>query len=266
MLLAIDVGNTHTVLGVFKNDSLLDEWRMASAPARAEKELWVHVRTFLKSIGSPPKEIRGVVISSVVPRLTGSWRSVARKRLKKEPVVVSGDMDAGIKVLYADPSKLGPDRLCHAVAAYAKFGGPVIVVDFGTATTYDVISAKGEYLGGLIAPGIETSARTLHRRTGMLPAVELQFPESVIATNTAAAMQSGILYGAVDAAEGIVRRIMQEVGGNPKVIATGGYAGLVSGKSEMFRTIEPSLVLDGARLIYERAYSSFKTNPTPRTV
>jgi len=251
MLLAIDAGNTHTVLGIFKNEALLDEWRMASAPASTEKELWVHVQAFSKGVGLAPKEISGVVISSVVPKLTGSFRKMAKKRLKKEPVVVSGDMDAGIKVLYDDPSKLGPDRLCHAVAAYTKFGGPAIIVDFGTATTYDVISAAGEYLGGLIAPGIESSARTLHRRTGMLPAVELRFPESVIGTNTAAGMQSGILYGAVDASEGLIRRISRAIGGNPKVIATGGYAGLVSEKSDMFRTIEPSLVLDGARLIYE---------------
>ncbi len=253
MLLAIDVGNTHTVLGIFKNEALLDEWRMASAPARTENDLWVHVRTFSKGVGLAPKDISGVVISSVVPKMTNSFRKMAKKRFNYEPVVIRGDMDAGIKVLYDDPSKLGPDRLCHAVAAYAKFGGPAIVVDFGTATTYDVISAGGEYLGGLIAPGIETSARTLQRRTGMLPAVELHFPESVIGTNTAAGMQSGILYGAVDASEGLIRRISQAIGGIPKVIATGGYAGLVSEKSDIFKTIEPSLVLDGARLIYERA-------------
>jgi len=258
MLLAIDVGNTHTVLGIFNNEALLDEWRMASRPALAENDLWIHVRTFSIGVGLTPKDISGVVISSVVPKLTKTFRNVAKKHLKKEPVVVSGDMDAGIKVLYDDPSKLGPDRLCHAVAAYAKFGGPAIVVDFGTATTYDVISAGGEYLGGLIAPGIETSARTLHRSTGLLPSVNLQFPESVIGTNTVAAMQSGILYGAVDASEGLIRRIRQAIGGNPKVIATGGYAGLVSGKSYMFRIIEPSLVLDGARLIYERALGGRK--------
>ena len=252
MLLAVDVGNTSTVLGMFKRERLLDEWRMQTTPSRSVRELWVHVRSFAEESRVGPRDIGGVVISSVVPRLTGTFEAMAIKHLGKEPVIVSGDIDSGMRVLYDNPSQLGADRLCNAVAAFARFGGPAIVIDFGTATTFDVISAKGEYLGGVIAPGVETAAAGLHRHTAKLHSVGLEFPERVIGTNTVDGMQSGIMYGALDAMEGIVRRIKAVIGRNATVVATGGYAQIIAGKSATITHVEPMLVLEGARLIYER--------------
>jgi len=252
MLLAIDVGNSNTVLGMFKREKLLDEWRMHTTPSRSVRELWVHVRSFAEEAGAGPRGIRGVVISSVVPRLTGTYETVARTHLGREPVIITGGMDSGIRVLYDDPSQLGADRLCNAVAALVRFGGPAIVIDFGTATTFDVISSKGEYLGGVIAPGVETAAAGLHQRTAKLQSVGLKFPERVIGKNTVDGMQSGIMYGALDAMEGIVRRIRAVIGRDATVIATGGYARIIAEKSTSITHVEPMLVLEGARLIYER--------------
>lgn len=252
MLLVIDVGNTNTVLGMFQRETLVDEWRMRSRPSRSVRELSIHVRAFAEETGVVPGDIRGVVIASVIPRLTGTFEAMARKFLQREPVTVSGDIDSGIRVLYDNPSQLGADRLCNAVAALAKFGGPAIVVDFGTATTFDVISAKGEYLGGVIAPGVETAAAGLDRRTAKLPSADLEFPERVIGTNTVAGMQAGIMYGALDGMEGIVRRIKRVIGKNATVVATGGYAGIIAERSTLIKHVEPALVLEGARLIYER--------------
>ncbi len=253
MLLAIDVGNTNTVLGLFKQARLLNEWRMRSGPSRRPHDLWVHVRTFMDETGLAPRAISGVVISSVIPRQTVAFGAMARKYLHTDCVIISGDTEAGIRVLYDDPSRLGSDRLCAVAAAYAKFGGPAIVIDFGTATTFDVLSKRGEYLGGVIAPGVESAAAALSRRTAKLPPVELECPERVIGTNTVEGMQSGIMFGALDAAEGIVRRIKSVIGKNAKVIATGGYAQIIATRSTAITHVEPSLVLEGARLIYELA-------------
>lgn len=252
MLLAIDIGNTHTVLGFFQKAKLVADYRITSSSQRTEDELWLNVQSFHSQIKQPPEEIHGVVIASVVPLLTDVYRLMTEKYFKTQPVIISSCLDLGITILYDDPTKVGADRLCNAVAAYKKFGGPAIVIDFGTATTYDVISKKGEYLGGVIAPGLETSSADLHRKTAQLPRIELQFPESVIGTTTLKSMQSGILYGAVDAAEGMVGRIKQIVGKHANVIATGGYARTIAKMSSEIRYIEPSLVLEGARLIYER--------------
>jgi type III pantothenate kinase len=252
MLLAIDVGNTDTVLGLFRGEQLIDEWRMQSRPSLASRDLRAYVRTFIEETGSAPRDIEGVVISSVIPKLSRSFGTMARTYLGRKPVIISGDMDAGMRVLYDDPARLGADRLCNAVAAFARYGGPAIVIDFGTATTFDVVSSKGEYLGGVIAPGVQSAAAALSRRTAVLPSVDLLFPERVIGTNTVAGMQAGIMYGALEAMEGIVRRIKDVVGKKATVIATGGYARLISEQSRTITRLEPALVLEGARLIYER--------------
>ncbi len=252
MLLAVDVGNSHTVLGIFRGKRLVDEWRMQSRRSRKAKELWEHVRSFAEEAGSSPRELEGVVISSVVPALTKTITSMTKRFLKTDPVVVSGDMDSGLRVLYDDPSRLGPDRLCNAVAALAITGAPSIVVDLGTATTFDVISPRGEYLGGVIAPGVESAAAGLYTHTARLHPVPLEFPERVVGSNTVTGMQSGIMYGALGGIEAIIHRIEEEIGEKAPVIATGGYAETVARKSSLITRVEPALVLEGARLIYER--------------
>jgi len=177
---------------------------------------------------------------------------MSQRHFKIDPVLISAELDLGIKILYDVPTTVGADRLCNAVAGYTKYGGPIIVVDFGTATTYDVVSEKGEYLGGVIAPGIETSAAELHRRAAKLPKIELHFPKDVIGRNTVSSMQSGIMYGAVDAMEGMIKRIKNVIGQHAKVIATGGLAKTIIKHTNSIDFYEPTLVLDGIYIIYNR--------------
>jgi type III pantothenate kinase len=252
MLLAIDVGNTHTVLGIYNGDRLVADWRMASLTHRTADENWLTIKSFCNDANIPLPGIDGVGISSVVPDLTDVFESLARKYLRVEPVTVTASLDLGISVLYTDPSAVGADRLCNAIAGFRKYGGPLIVIDFGTATTFDVISAAGDYLGGVITLGLESTAAELHRRAARLPKIELRFPSSVIGKETEASMQSGVMFGTVDAVEGTIRRIAVELGTKPKVIATGGLAGIIAAHTTVIEACEPSLVLDGVRLIYER--------------
>lgn len=252
MLLAIDIGNTHTVFGVFDKKRLIGDWRVSSAVSRTEDEIGTQVRAFLEDAGIKPKDVEGVAISSVVPNLTEIFVMMSRKYFGVEPVVVSADLNLGIKIHYEDPSVVGADRLCNAVAGFAKYGGPLIIIDFGTATTYDVVSERGDYLGGVIAPGIETSAADLHRRAAKLPRIELKFPREVIGRDTVSSMQAGILYGAVDAMEAMIGRIKRKVGRKAKVIVTGGYSKIIKDQSDSIDHYEPALVLHGLQLIYEK--------------
>ena len=252
MLLAIDVGNTHTVLGIYDGDRLVADWRMASLTHRTVDENWLTIKSFCTDANIPPAQINGVGISSVVPDLTDVFESLARKYFRVEPVTVTASLDLGIRVLYTDPAAVGADRLCNAIAGFRKYGGPLVVIDFGTATTFDVISASGDYLGGVITLGLDSTASELHRRAAKLPKIELRFPSSVIGKETEASMQSGVMFGTVDAVEGIIRRITAELGTKPKVIATGGLAGIIAAHTAVIEACEPSLVLDGVRLIYER--------------
>jgi len=252
MFLAIDIGNTHTVFGVFKGRKLIADWRVSSAVTRTEDEVGTMLKTFFDQAGIKSKAIRGIGISSVVPDLTEVFELMGRKYYGVKPLLISADLDLGIKIHYEDPSTVGADRLCNAVAGFEKYGGPLIIIDFGTATTYDVVSEEGDYLGGVIAPGIETSAANLHRRAAKLPKIELRFPHEVIGTDTVSSMQSGILYGTVDAVEGMVQRLKRIVGRKAKVIATGGYAKLVKDHSKAIDYYEPALVLHGVYLIYRR--------------
>lgn len=256
MILAIDIGNTHTVMGVFEGSKLLFDWRVTSSLQHTEDEVGTYVRLFLRDAGIEPKHITGIGISSVVPDLTDIFRAMVKKYFKPAPVIVSSDLDLGIKILYDDPKAVGADRLCNAIAGFAQHRGPLIVIDFGTATTYDVVTKDGDYLGGVIAPGIETSAVDLHRRAAMLPKVELHFPSSVIGTDTTSSMQAGILYGALDSMEGMVGRLQAELVKRDKMegqlIATGGFSRFICDHSQLPIHWEPSLVLEGVRLIYER--------------
>ncbi len=257
MLLAIDIGNTHTVFGVYRGAKLIADWRVTSMLQRTEDEVGTQVRLFLKEASISSRAIRGVGISSVVPNLTDIFSMMARKYFAADPLIISSSLDLGIKIHYDDPHSVGADRLCNAVAGYAAFGGPLIVIDFGTATTYDVLTKSGDYLGGVIAPGIETSAVDLHRRAAKLPKIELHFPKSIIGRDTVSSMQAGILYGAVDSVEGMVERIQVEIeileGSKATVIATGGFSELMARRSRVITACVPSLVLDGVRMIYERA-------------
>jgi type III pantothenate kinase len=252
MLLAIDIGNTHTVLGLYSNDQMFGHWRISSLITRTEDECWILLRLFCEYSKMPFEQIDGVAISSVVPNLTPMFQQMAEKHLKIVPIVISSQIDLGIKILYDDPNAVGADRICNAIAGFTKYGGPLVVVDFGTATTFDVIAKNGDYLGGVIFPGIETSAMNLHRRAAKLPKVELKFPSKVIGTNTEASMQSGILFGAVDQVDGMVKRISDEFGEKVNYIATGGLAPLIVGHSKYLSIIEPFLILDGLRLIHSR--------------
>jgi type III pantothenate kinase len=252
MLLAIDIGNTHTVLGVYDGSRLVADWRTTSLTLRTSDENWLMLRSFCTEGGIDTGAITAAGISSVVPDLTDDYERMVRRYLRLEPVTVSASLDLGMPVRYRDPSTVGADRLCNAVAGFARYGGPLIIIDFGTATTFDVVSGEGEYLGGVIALGLESAASELHRRAARLPRFELRFPASVIGTDTPSSMQSGIMFGTVDAVEGIVRRIAAELKSSPRVIATGGLAEVVAHHSAVIEACEPTLVLEGIRLICER--------------
>jgi type III pantothenate kinase len=252
MLLAVDIGNTHTVLGMFQGEKLVADWRISSSAHRTADETWLTLKNLCVDTSLKPQEITGVGISSVVPDLTDIFLTLARRHLELEPIEVSSRLDLGIKILYKDPSAVGADRLCNAVAGFRKYGGPLVIIDFGTATTYDVVSSKGDYLGGVIALGLESSAAELHRRAAKLPRIELRFPPKIIGTETESSMQAGVMFGTVDAVEGTVRRIREELGQAAKVIATGGLSTIIARFTNIIEACEPTLVLDGIRLIYDR--------------
>ena len=252
MLLAIDIGNTHTVIGIYRKDKLVADWRMASLTHRTGDENWLTLKNFCTDAGIDTAAVKAVGISSVVPDLTFVFEHLARKHFGVEPVTISGALNFGIRIHYKDPSAVGADRLCNAVAGFEKYGGPLIIIDFGTATTYDVVSKEGDYLGGVITLGLESTAAELHRRAAKLPRIELRFPPTAIGYDTASSMQAGVLFGTVDAVEGIVKRIRTELGAPARVIATGGLAKIVATHTAVIEAVEPSLVLDGIRLILER--------------
>ena len=252
MILAIDIGNTNTTLGIFKGKRLAAVQQIPTSLLQ-EARIWLTVRTASKHAGGKTRDISGVVIASVVPGRTALMRNVFRKKLRVRPLIVSARADCGVKSLYKNPASLGADRLCNAVAAYFKYGGPIIVIDFGTATKYEVVSRRGEHLGGAIGLGIGSSAEALHRRTAKLPSIALQFPKGSIGTDTVTCMQTGILCSAVDAAEGMIQRFKAIAGKQTKVVLTGGLSPLVASYSKIGDYAERYLVLIGARIIYERA-------------
>ncbi len=252
MVLTIDIGNTHTVIGIYNGTKLLGDWRVTSFVTRTEDEFGALVKQFCDTAKIPLKKIQSVGIASVVPNLTDVCIKMSRKYFSLEPIVISSDLDLGIKIMYDDKHAVGADRLCNAVGGFVKYKGPIVIVDFGTATTFDVVSAQGEYLGGIISAGIETSSGELHRRAAKLPKIDLRFPEKVIGTNTEQSMQSGLMYGALDAMETMIRRISKELDDYPTVIATGGFSELMKKHSKVINKHEPTLVLEGIRLIVDR--------------
>jgi type III pantothenate kinase len=261
MLLAIDIGNTHTVLGIFRKEKLVDHFRVTSNHADTVDECGILVRQFLRD----QREINDVIICSVVPPLTPVYQEMSRKFLKVDPVLVDWRLPLGIKILYDDPSKVGADRIANAVAAYQVYGGPTIVVDLGTSTNFDVISHKGEYLGGAIAPGVETSASHLFQRAAQLFKVSLERPPKAIGGSTEESMRSGIIFGCVGQIDEIVNRIKEElkkvhkIRKRPRVIATGGLADLIAKESKTIEEVNPTLTLEGLRRIYLEVKKSKKT-------
>ncbi|MCA1953826.1 MAG: type III pantothenate kinase [Anaerolinea sp.] len=260
MLLTIDIGNTNLTLGLYEGQRLGARWRLATDHERMTDEYGLQILGLLQHGGCSPQQLHGVCLASVVPPLTGRIVQACRQYLHCEPLVVDARTDTGIRIAYDDPGAVGADRIVDAVAVQHFYGGPACVVDFGTATTFDALTADGVYLGGAIAPGIGISADALVQRTSKLPRVDLSAPPSVIGRNTVHAMQSGLLYGYVAMVEGMVARFRAcpELGPQMKVIATGGLAETVAQHTDVLQIIAPWLTLDGLRLLWERAQNQRK--------
>ncbi|AQS57923.1 type III pantothenate kinase [Desulforamulus ferrireducens] len=252
MILAIDIGNTNIVLGVFEDKKLLANWRLATDRNRTQDEYGVLLKELFSLSNISMQSIEGVMMSSVVPPVNGLLEAMVKKYFGLNPLIVGPGIKTGISIKTDNPREVGADRIVNAVAAYSLFGGPLIIVDFGTATTFCCVTAKGEYLGGAIAPGIGISTEALFARAAKLPRVELMKPPSVIGKNTIASMQSGIIYGFAGQVEMLVKKIKQEMGTDAKVIATGGLAEIIARETTVIDKIVPSLTLTGLRIIYER--------------
>ncbi len=252
MLLTIDVGNTNTVLGVFRGEELVANWRLTTAREQTVDEYGVLTRNLFTLAGLDRDAITGVIISSVVPPVNWTLAEMSRVYFGKKALFVELGVKTGMAVLVDNPSEVGADRIVNGVAAFHKYGGPCIVVDFGTAITFDVISAKGEYLGGVIAPGLGISSEALFARAARLPRVEIKDPGKAIGTNTVTHMQAGLYYGAVDMVDGMLERMKKELGEEVKVVATGGQAKLVSRGSKHMQHTDEFLTLTGLRLIWEK--------------
>jgi len=258
MLLALDVGNTNTVLGLYDDaNKLVAHWRVSTHRTQTADEYGVFFVNLFNLHGMSTTQVNNIIISSVVPPVESTLLRVCEDYFKIRPLFVEPGIKTGMPVLVDNPSELGADRLVNAIGAYEKYGGPagdsLIVVDFGTATTFDVISAKGEYLGGVITPGLGISADALFSRAARLGRVDIKRPAKVIGTNTVAHIQSGLYYGYIGLVDGILERMIAEMGGRtPKVIATGGLAGLISEDSRYIKVLDEMLTLDGLRIVFDR--------------
>jgi len=258
MLLVIDTGNTNTTLGVFDGERLVTHWRLTTARVRTVDEYGVYARNLFEFAGIDFKAITAVVIASVVPPLNYTLKTMSEVYFNVTPLMIDHATDLGLEILYNPPSDVGADRLVDAVAAINKYGAPCIVVDFGTATTFNAIDGESRYLGGVITPGISISSEALFQRAARLPPVEIKRPATVIGSSTVGSMQSGLYYGFVGLVDGILRRMLDELGASTRVIATGGLASLIATGSELIDTVDHTLTLEGLRLIYERQVMSNK--------
>lgn len=252
MLIVFDIGNTTTSFGLFRGKKLLADWKIKSDREKTADEYGITVSNLLSHSHFGDQKIKGAIISSVVPPLTPIIQSACEKFFNIKPMVVGPGIKTGIPILYENPAEVGSDRIVMACAAHEKYGGACLVVDFGTATTFDVISEKGEYLGGAIAPGIQISAEALYLRTARLPRIEVRKPKSVIGRSTVASMQSGLYFGYIGLVRNIISQIAAELSTRPRVVVTGGLAGLVVGEIPEIDFQEPNLVLEGLRLIYQK--------------
>ncbi len=251
MLLAIDIGNTNVVLGVFDKERLVENWRVGTNAQITPDEYAMIFKDLFGFVGLEFKQITGVILSTVVPPLLPVMVEMSRKYFRIEPMVVTHELKTGITIRYDNPKEVGADRIVNAAAAFKLFGGPLIIVDFGTATTFCAVTKEGEYLGGAIAPGIKISAEALFQRASKLPRVELSKPQKVIGSDTISAMQAGIIYGYAGLVDGIVERMKKELSSDARVVATGGLAELVSPETRSIQEIKPQLTLEGLRLLYD---------------
>jgi type III pantothenate kinase len=250
MLLTIDIGNTNITLGVYDGGELGPRWRMATNHEQMPDEYGINFLAMMEHAGIGPKDLHGISMASVVPPLTSKIEEACVDYLKLEPLVVGVGVKTGVRVLYDDPKAVGADRIVDCAAVQRIYGGPACVVDFGTGTTFDAISADGDYLGGAIAPGIGIAAEALFSRAAKLSRVDLQRPPSVIGRNTTHSIQSGLLFGYVGLVEGMVARFEKELGPEMKVIATGGLAEVVANETDVIKIIAPWLTLDGLHIIW----------------
>ncbi|MED1645573.1 type III pantothenate kinase [Brevibacillus agri] len=252
MLLVIDIGNSNIVLGLYEGEVLRHHWRIAADRNKTEDEYGMLVKSLFSSAGLTMEQVRGIIFSSVVPPLNTVIERMCGKYLRQKPLIVGPGVKTGLNIKYEYPREVGSDRIVNAVAAIHEYGVPLIVVDFGTATTFCYVDERGQYWGGAIAPGIGISTEALFSRAAKLPRIEITKPASVVGRNTIAAMQAGIYYGFVGQVEGIVRRIKAEYQTEPTVVATGGMASLVADETSCIQVVDPYLTLKGLRLVYER--------------
>lgn len=253
MLLVVDIGNTHTVLGIYanRNSECLHHWRLASDRKKTEDEYAVQLLAMLQAEGLQLNQLKAAAISSTVPPLVDVWQKLCRKYLQVTPLVISVDTHTNLPILLDNPREIGPDRIVNSVAGRAKYGNSLIIIDLGTATTFDCVSAAGEFLGGVIAPGLAVSADALCNSTARLPRVEFDVPSRALATNTVQALQSGLVYGYAGLVDGLVRRLKAEMGGNVKVIVTGGLASTIAKVTDYVDYVDNMLTLDGLRILYD---------------
>jgi type III pantothenate kinase len=256
VLLAIDIGNTNIVFGLFQKEELTTHWRIRTERNRTTDEYWVLVNEFLRLNEIGPASIHNIAISCVVPPLIPVFEELSRKYLDNDPLVVGPGIKTGIPILYNNPTEVGADRIVNAVAGFEKYGGPLIIVDFGTATTFDAVSKKGEYMGGAIFPGLNLSLEALYKGTAKLSPVDIVLPEHVIGKSTKESIQSGTVYGFVGVVESIVSKMQGEIGQPAQVIGTGGVLPVIHKQVQSIQTVDPFLTLEGLRILHQRNRSA----------
>jgi type III pantothenate kinase len=252
MLLVIDVGNSNNVIGLFSGQKLLTHWRIRTEWNRTADEYWVLIKEFILLNNVETETIDDIVVACVVPPLVSILQGMGKKYFSCDPLVVGPGIKTGMSILYTNPSEVGADRIVNSVAAFEKFGGPLIIVDFGTATTFDAVSKKGEYLGGAIFPGIQISLEALFKQTAKLPRIDMVIPENAVGKSTVESIRSGAVYGFAGMIEGVVRKMKSELGENVSVVGTGGIVDWIDSTTTVIDIVDPFLTLNGLRIIYEK--------------